>query len=62
MLIGGDLEELQDYVARVRIESEKAGLLLNTKKMKIKNFNEIQQTMQLWWVDRFLIPSYGAEF
>ena len=35
VLIAGSLEELQDLVDRVRLESEKVGLFLNTKKTKV---------------------------
>ena len=33
--IAGRLEELQDLVNRVKLESEKVGLFLNTKKTKV---------------------------
>ena len=35
VLIAGSLEELQDLVNRVKLESEKVGLFLNTKKTKV---------------------------
>ena len=35
ILIAGSLEELQDLVNRVKLESEKVGLFLNTKKTKV---------------------------
>ena len=35
VLIAGSLEELQDFVNRVKRESEKVGLFLNTKKKKV---------------------------
>ena len=35
VLIAGSLKELQDLVDRVRLESEKVGLFLNTKKTKV---------------------------
>ena len=35
VLIAGSLEELQDFVNRVKLESEKFGLFLNTKKTKV---------------------------
>ena len=35
VLIAGSIEELQDLVDRVRLESKKVGLFLNTKKAKV---------------------------
>ena len=35
VLIAGSLEELQDLVSRVKLENEKVGLVLNTKKTKV---------------------------
>ena len=47
VLIAGSLEELQDLVDRVRLESEKVGLFLNTRKQKLRKLNNIHQTVEL---------------
>ena len=38
LLIAGSLEELQNLVDRVKLESEKVGLFLNKKKTNVTKF------------------------